>query len=145
MFDSFEGLPQAQAIDGKEALAWQNNKDAPGYFDNCKAEQDYCIKAMNMAGATNFEVHAGWFQNTIPQYGDSPIAILRLDGDWYDSIMVCLEGLFPKVREGGVIILDDYYTWDGCAKAVHDYLSRGNSPSRIFQWKNQVAYIIKKN
>ena len=145
LFDSFEGLPPAKTIDGKEAIAWQQNKTSPGYFDNCRAEERFALEAMKKSGHKKFRTHPGWFAETLPEFGPKPISILRLDGDWYDSIMTCLEQLFPRVIGGGIIILDDYYVWDGCAKAVHDYLSRIASPSRIHQWKDQIAYIIKKN
>ncbi len=94
LFDSFEGLPPARDIDGREALVWQHDTTSAGYHDN---------------------------------------------------IMICLDHLFPKVAEGGIVLLDDYYTWDGCAKAVHDYLSKTKSPSRLHQWNNHVPFIIKKN
>jgi O-methyltransferase len=49
------------------------------------------------------------------------------------------------VVDSGLIIIDDYYAWDGCARAVHDYLSEIKSPSRLRQWNNGVAYLIKKS
>lgn len=145
LFDSFQGLPQASEIDGKEAIAWQNNPSGPNYFDNCAAEKSFAIEAMKLAGHSNYKLYEGWFEKTLPDYPKSPIAILRLDGDWYESIISCLRQLFPYVSDGGVVVLDDYYTWDGCAKAVHDYLAEIKSPSRIYQWKDQIAYIRKKN
>jgi hypothetical protein len=33
--------------------------------------------------------------------------------------------------ENGIIVLDDYYTWDGCSRALHDFLSRRSSTERI--------------
>jgi O-methyltransferase len=86
----------------------------------------------------------GWFDQTVPIFNDSnEISLLRLDGDWYDSTMVCLVHLFPKVVKGGIIILDDYYTWDGCSRAVHDYLSDIKTSSRIFTSEKGVCYIVK--
>jgi O-methyltransferase len=86
----------------------------------------------------------GWFDNTLANYQFADeILILRLDGDWYDSTLCCLYNLFPKVRKGRIIIIDDYYTWEGCSKAVHDYLHSKNSSSQIRQWHNNVAYIVK--
>lgn len=145
LFDSFEGLPDAKEIDGKEALAWQKNVNAPGYFDNCKAEESYAIKAMSLAGCSNYKIHKGWFNQTLPDFKNQRIGILRLDGDWYDSIKECLTHLFPQVINNGIVLLDDYYTWDGCSKAVHDYLSETKSPSRVHQWNNQIGFVIKKD
>ncbi|MEO8414423.1 MAG: TylF/MycF/NovP-related O-methyltransferase [Ginsengibacter sp.] len=74
---------------------------------------------------------------------NSKIAVLRLDGDWYESTMSCLKFLFPKVVPGGMIIIDDCHIWEGCTKAVHDYLSNFERPERICQFENKTAYIIK--
>jgi O-methyltransferase len=145
LFDSFQGLPPAKDIDGKEAMQWQQNTKSSNYYNNCAAEESYARKAMEMSKQNQYKIYSGWFQETLLNFPQNQIGILRLDGDWYDSILICLKHLFPKVINGGVIILDDYYTWDGCARAVHDYLSEMKSPSRIYQWKNQVGFIIKKN
>jgi len=68
--------------------------------------------------------HAGWFQDTLPvDHQDiGPIAILRLDGDWYASTKICLDYLFNKVVSGGIVIIDDYGTYEGCRKAVDEYI-----------------------
>jgi hypothetical protein len=145
LFDSFEGLPPAKEIDGKAALLWQQNTQAPEYYDNCAADEQFATQAMALAKCKSFKIHKGWFDQTLPDFNVDAIGILRLDGDWYDSIMVCLKHLFPKVTNGGIVILDDYYAWDGCAKAVHDYLSSSKSSSRIHQMNNQVAFIVKKD
>ena len=144
LFDSFEGLPPAKEIDGAAALAWQGNTKSPLYFDNCRAEESFVIQAMKLARHPNYQIHKGWFEKTLPVFNRTRIAILRLDGDWYESILVCLDNLFPKVVQGGLVLLDDYYAWDGCSRAVHDYFSKTKSVSRIHQWNNQVPYIIKK-
>ncbi|GIU82442.1 MAG: hypothetical protein D6687_12035 [Acidobacteria bacterium] len=146
LFDSFEGLPQAQEIDGREAIEWQSRKDAPNYFDNCRAEIEFAQKAMALAKVPNVNIVKGWFKDTLPKAEfKEPIAILRLDCDWYESTMECMENLYPKVAKGGLIIMDDYYFWEGFSKAIHDYLSKYKLPERINQWKNSdVYYIIKR-
>lgn len=59
----------------------------------------------------------------------SPIAILRLDADWYASTKVCLDFLFDKVVKGGFVIIDDYLCYEGCRKAVNEFLrARGMAP-----------------
>tara|TARA_R110002049_G_scaffold175756_2_gene343053 strand:+ start:274 stop:963 length:690 start_codon:yes stop_codon:yes gene_type:complete len=144
LYDSFEGLPDPQEeLDGQKAIAWTKATDSKDYFDNCSASPDFAERAMNLAGATHFRLIQGWFENTLPtQAPDEPIALLRIDGDWYDSTMVCLENLFEKVVPGGLIIMDDYLIWDGCSRALHDYLSRTHSTVRI-QNLGRVGYIKK--
>lgn len=143
LYDSFEGLPPAKEVDGQTAIDWQKDTESKTYYDNCKAEMSFATTAMEMAGVP-FQCVKGWFDETVPNNTLGPIAILRLDGDWYDSTMVCLKHLYPKVVKNGLIIMDDYYFWDGCSKATHDYLSSIQSPSRIYTGTADVAYIIKK-
>ena len=56
--------------------------------------------------------------------------------------MTCLSCLYPQVNPGGVIIIDDYHAFEGCARAVHDYLSEKKLGSRIQQLDNDVAFIV---
>ena len=145
LFDSFEGLPPAKEIDGEAALAWQKDVNAPGYFDNCRAEMKWAEDAMKKSRVTNYKLVKGWFENTVPGYKlDEKIALLHLDADWYDSTMLCLVHLIPKVITGGVIILDDYYLWEGCRKATHDYLSQHSISAGIMQYNDgNIHYFIK--
>lgn len=71
--------------------------------------------------------YKGWFQDTVPQINNEQIkqiAILRLDGDWYESTKVCLDYLYSKVVQGGVVIIDDYHYSLGCKKAVDEYTTK---------------------
>lgn len=63
----------------------------------------------------------GWFRDTLPQAPVDRLAVLRLDGDLYESTWVALEALYPKVSAGGVIIIDDYGALPRCREAVEDY------------------------
>jgi asparagine synthase (glutamine-hydrolysing) len=63
----------------------------------------------------------GLFQDTIA--GDEPVALAHVDGDWYESTMTCLSRLGPRVVPGGRIVVDDYYTWSGCRRAVDEYFA----------------------
>jgi O-methyltransferase len=146
LFDSFEGLPSVKEIDGEAALEWQKNTDALNYFDNCKTEINFAREAMKLSKACDVVFFEGWFSDTLPKFRtDKKIAILRLDGDWYDSILICMEYLFPYVVHKGLIIIDDYYIWDGTSKAIHDYLSKIKSSSKINKLHGGVAYIIKED
>jgi O-methyltransferase len=143
LFDSFQGLPLAKKIDGQAALKWQQSTDSPGYYDNCSASEDFALRAMTLAGANDFELVRGWFDVTTPSHrAGEPIALLRLDGDWYDSTLVCLENLFDRVVPGGLIILDDYHAWDGCSRALHTFLCRRSATERIRSLGN-TCYMVK--
>ena len=61
--------------------------------------------------------HPGWFHETVASMMQTPIAVLRLDGDLYESTKVCLEHLLPLVSPGGWVIIDDF-DLSGARKAV---------------------------
>jgi Macrocin-O-methyltransferase (TylF) len=63
----------------------------------------------------------GWFKDTLPTVPIERLAILRLDGDIYESTMEALVCLYGKVSLGGVIIVDDYGAIPACRKAIHDF------------------------
>ena len=144
LFDSFEGLPIAKEIDGESARRWQDDPSGPCYHNNCTASIEDATKAMEIAGIGKYEIVPGWFEETLPGFRTpEPIAVLRLDADWYDSTKTCLSHLFDQVLPGGVVLIDDYYTWDGCSRAVHDFLSARSSTERIHSHSG-VCYIIKR-
>jgi len=143
LVDSFEGLPAPKELDGQAAVDWQKDVTSPGYHNNCSAEEAFAKEAMARASCTSYHLIRGWFENTVPTLTfDEPIALLRLDGDWYESTMTCLTHLYDKVAKGGVIIIDDYFAWDGCSRAVHDFLSQRSALERLRTHGN-VCYMIK--
>ncbi|RYZ46871.1 MAG: macrocin O-methyltransferase, partial [Chitinophagaceae bacterium] len=50
------------------------------------------------------------------------IALLRLDTDWYESTKHELIHLYPLLTANGILIIDDYGYWQGCRKAVDEYI-----------------------
>jgi O-methyltransferase len=64
----------------------------------------------------------GWFRDTLPDAPIDNLAILRLDGDMYESTMDALRYLYPKVSVGGYVIVDDY-ALPSCRAAVEDFRS----------------------
>ncbi len=65
----------------------------------------------------------GWFRDTLPAAPIERLAVLRLDGDMYQSTMDALVNLYPKLSEGGYVIVDDYGAIPACREAVNDYRS----------------------
>jgi O-methyltransferase len=62
----------------------------------------------------------GWFKETLPSAPIEKLAVLRLDGDMYESTIQALEALYHKLAPGGFVIIDDYIL-ENCAKAVEDF------------------------
>src|SRR5262245_20621762 len=134
LFDSFEGLPPPQEIDGAKALAYPQNRADPWYHDNCRASlEDVRGNAASLGLTSYLELVKGWFDQSLPANRDriGPIALLRIDGDWYASVRGCLENLYDQVVEGGLVVLDDYFAWDGCSIAVHEFLGSRRLAHRI--------------
>ena len=63
----------------------------------------------------------GWFRDTLPNAPIEHLAVMRLDGDLYESTMDALTNLYPKLSPGGFVILDDYNAVVGCNDATHDF------------------------
>ena len=66
----------------------------------------------------------GFFSETLPSLKAGPFALIRLDGDMYESTYVALEALYPKLSIGGFVVVDDYGAVEGCRAAVTDYRAR---------------------
>ena len=68
------------------------------------------------------QMFRGWFKDTMPLITSKKIAVLRLDGDMYESTRTPLLALFDRVPQGGWVIIDDYDCVPACKEAVHDFL-----------------------
>jgi O-methyltransferase len=73
----------------------------------------------------------GWFRDTLPDAPIQSLAILRLDGDMYESTMDGLVNLYHKVSPGGYVIVDDYHAVKGCKLAVHDFLGSLGAAGKV--------------
>lgn len=121
--DSFEGLPKPDSItypaDSEStyheypelAVSLEQVKDNFRRF-NLLDEQVVFIK--------------GWFRNTLKDLPTDTIAVLRLDGDMYESTIETLQSLYDKVSLGGWIIIDDYDIVPACKKAVLYFFNERN-------------------
>ncbi len=113
LFDSFEGVPEAGPHD-KEWIA-------AGH----PVGQSICTQAGVKQHMAEWGIpdgllvyHPGWFYDTVERAAVHSqmrrpdhvckIAILRLDGDLYESTKTCMEHLYPLVSPGGWIIVDDF-------------------------------------
>jgi hypothetical protein len=63
----------------------------------------------------------GWFRESLPKAPIHKLALIRLDGDMYESTMDALVNLYPKLSSGGYLIVDDYGAVDACRQAIDDY------------------------
>jgi O-methyltransferase len=147
LFDSFEGLPEPDANDGVQAAKYSDGKAGGKLVSiaKCDASLEYVKSALfGHAGLSPADVvfHQGWFQNTLPAEAKSigPISVLRLDGDWYASTKICLEHLYPLLSRDGIVILDDYFLWEGCKKATEEYRQTFGISDPILPIDDECAY-----
>lgn len=105
--------------------------------------EDFCAHIFSALGETDKVLYVkGWFEETVPKADYiKEIAILRLDGDLYNSTWVCLQHLFPKVIQGGCVIIDD---WElpGCRAACDEYFALiGYKPD--YKFISNISYFYK--
>jgi hypothetical protein len=68
----------------------------------------------------------GWFSDTLPNAPIDQIALMRLDGDLYESTMDAITALYDKLSPGGYVIVDDYNDFEPCRRAITEFReSRG--------------------
>lgn len=151
MFDSFEGLPQPSAEDKEVVGSYKENHPGMdlwgegGDSDSLTAigacvgadqprVESFLVSTLGIP-RQRLKFYVGWFQDTTPvaKRELGPIAILRLDGDWYESTKVCLDNLYDLVIPNGFVIIDDYGTFTGCRKAVDEFRAiRGIKSEMVF-------------
>lgn len=73
----------------------------------------------------------GWFKDTLPAAPIEKLAVIRLDGDLYESTMDALTNLYPKLSVGGWVIIDDYDCIDACRLAVNHFREAHGVTERI--------------
>jgi hypothetical protein len=72
---------------------------------------------------------------------NSVVALAHIDCDWYESVFTCLEQVAPNLAPGGTIIVDDYFVWSGCRKAVDDYFGSAGAQSYRFIAKSRLHIV----
>ncbi|MEW6305975.1 MAG: TylF/MycF/NovP-related O-methyltransferase [Verrucomicrobiota bacterium] len=150
LFDSFEGLPEPTATDGQSAAEYSGGRASGALKSVGQCQVGLAEVKRYLLDQLRFDeslvhFHVGWFQNTIPAIAPQlgPIALLRLDGDWYESTMVCLDGLYQHVSPGGIIVLDDYHAWAGCRKATDEFRARHHIQSPLHKIDFEAVYWVK--
>ena len=121
--DSFEGLPKPNA-EAYPADAGDKHHQFPQLAISLENVQANFSKYGLLDDQVFFL--KGWFKDTLPGAPISKLAILRLDGDMYESTMDALRNLYDKVSPGGFVIVDDYNAVPACKRAIHDFRAERN-------------------
>lgn len=139
LYDSFEGIPEAGPKDDQQpGIGPKKHGDGrlvSTGISVCSADKVRGYMRQWGVDESLLVYHVGWFQDTVPPWGskswnDGKIALLRLDGDLYESTEVCLKYLYPALQTGGVMIVDDY-ALPGCRKAVDEYFDKRGDELKV--------------
>jgi O-methyltransferase len=86
----------------------------------------------------------GWFRDTMPRVEAEALAVLRLDGDMYESTLVPLVHLYDRVSPGGWVIVDDYQIMRACRQAVKDFFADRGMRPRLRKIDHVGVYLRKE-
>ena len=130
--DSFKGLPKPSGDEYKKDV-----EDHLWTYRQLKVPLKKVKDNFSKYGLLDDQVKflVGWFKDTLPQAPIKKLALVRLDGDMYESTINALQALYPKLSKGGYVIVDDYCL-PQCRKAVHDFRAQFGikDPMRRIGW-----------
>ena len=133
VYDTFKMIPPPSTNDGSDAhqryeeIAAGKSAGIHGttYYGYEEDLVDKVTSAFTTCGyplkVNQTRLLQGLFQDTLTI--DVPVALAHLDCDWYESVMTCLKRIAPQLSLGGVLVVDDYFHWSGCKKAVDEFFS----------------------
>jgi O-methyltransferase len=161
LFDSFRDIcPPDPKVDGSRALEefegftyshdLESIEPIDGAYDGIGGHGtiEDCLSLLKRIGypKESIFIHEGWFQDTVKRDASSigPIALLRLDGDWYASTKICLDHLYELIVPGGFLIIDDYGTYDGCKRAVDEFFSEKENSNYFLNRIDNSCFVMQK-
>jgi O-methyltransferase len=144
--DSFEGLPEPDAEKFPIEAETHSGALMTKVYDHFAVDLEAVKSNFRAYGMLDNQVRflKGWFKDTLPKAPIASLAIMRLDGDYYESTTDALSNLYDKLSVGGYAIIDDYAedAWTHCRKAVDDFRRDRNIgepmvqvDSKCFYWK----------
>jgi asparagine synthase (glutamine-hydrolysing) len=131
VYDTFGMIPPPSERDGAdvharyETIASGQSRGIGGhkyygYEDDLRGKVTASFRRHHVpVEENNVHLVQGLFQETMHVTG--PVALAHIDGDWFESVMTCLQRLEPHLVPGGVLVIDDYDDWSGCRDAVDEY------------------------
>lgn len=142
-FDTFGKFPETSFNDDKKPREQQITSAG---LESISKEQLFDV-LKNKGIEKNIELIEGDITKTVPDYiknnPELKISLLNLDTDIYEPAVTILENLYPRITKGGILILDDYETFPGEAKAVDDYFKDQKIEIKKFSFCMTPCYMIK--
>ena len=137
LFDTFAGMTRPSANDfrnngGTLAQRKYQREQRETHNNWCYSSLEDVMNNFRIRGLLTDQVKfiKGDVLNTLTIEKNLPekIAVLRLDTDWYESTIMELEALWPRLERGGILIVDDYGHWNGVRKAVDEFFQESKRP-----------------
>lgn len=139
LFDTFEGMTEpsdrdVQVSDGRSATELLEESGKTTWVWAIASREDV-VEGLSTLDypQDRFHLVQGAVEQTIPGQAPTTIALLRLDTDWYESTKHELEHLYPRIVPGGVLIIDDYGSWEGSKEATDEYLATLDEPPLMWR------------
>jgi len=129
LFDSFQGHPKTtkdpSAPDRILVEEWGGTMVAS--VDDVKK----ACRSLDAFDGGRVSIHPGWIEETLESAGIRQVALAHVDVDWYEPTLYSLKALLPKIPPGGFIQVDDYHYFEGCRKAVDEFVAGSGGRARI--------------
>lgn len=126
LFDRWGDLPEPTEDDGYRADEYRKadiqDKLASLRDDPPLQSTRKVLEEIIQFPTSRVHYHAGWYNETLPEYSDGPIAFASVDCDYYEAVKLALSFLDQHASPEATIIADDYTAWPGTKKAVHEWI-----------------------
>ena len=148
LYDTFEGMSEPTDADASvhgEAAAAQLARTKRGTGVWCEAGLADVRANLAATGYPADRLHfvEGKVEDTIPAALPGPIAVLRLDTDWYESTRHELDHLYPLLAPHGILVIDDYGHWQGARRAVDEYFADRGEPAFLHRVDYTARLLVK--
>ena len=146
-YDTFEGTPEPTDLDinsegqyMKEEYDRFKKDDSTSNWNNAGLEEVKKNYFQNTNKNDNLVTIKGKVENTLLIKSNIPdkIAILKLDTCLYESIKIELENLYPRLQKHGILIIDNYFNYQGVKKATDDYFKFNSNLLKSNRFSNRV-------
>jgi Macrocin-O-methyltransferase (TylF) len=142
--DSFEGLPAPDPEKYPIEAKTHRGATMVKSYNHFAAGIDEVRRNFQAFGLLDDQVRflKGWFKDTLPSAPFKTLAVMRLDGDYYESTMDGLTNLYDKLSVGGYAIIDDYGedSWTYCRRAVDDFRKQRNIQDPLIRVDSKCYY-----
>jgi O-methyltransferase len=156
LYDTFEGMTppterDVSAFDPPALDTWRQAQDQrirawSELFDPTVFSEESVREMLRSTDypATRLHFVRGPVEETLPSGAPDRLALLRLDTDWYESTRHELTHLYPRLSEGGILIVDDYGHWEGCRRAVDLYFEGHRAPPLLARIDYAARIAVKR-